>query len=134
VTMRTMSQSTWIKRWLALVTAPSDGLPDPSQSSTVQRGPSPCPFPNGRRLILRATRAPLSPGSRSHLDVPTSYRNAASKPRAGAAAASSKETLHTAGVVSRVSCNFVLLRQTRWTETLTGQAIHTSSIEASTKD
>jgi len=54
-------------------------------------------------------------------------RSAASKPRAGAAAASRKETLHTAGVVSRVLCDFVLPRQTRWTETLTGQAIHTSS-------
>jgi hypothetical protein len=32
-------------RWLAQVTTPRDGLPDPSSSWTAQRGPSSCPLP-----------------------------------------------------------------------------------------
>ena len=47
VTTRTMPQPTRTDRWLAQVTTPSDGLPDPSSRWTAQYGPSTCPLPAG---------------------------------------------------------------------------------------
>ena len=58
VTMRAMPQPTRTFRWLAQVTTPSDGLPDPLSSSTVQCGPSSCPLPAGS-VQYRAEKAPL---------------------------------------------------------------------------
>ena len=40
------------------MTTPSDGLPDPSSTWTVQRGPSSCPLPAGS-VQCRAAKAPL---------------------------------------------------------------------------
>jgi hypothetical protein len=45
-------------RWLAQVTTPSDGLPDPSSSWIAQRDPSSCPLPAGA-VQIRAEEAPL---------------------------------------------------------------------------
>jgi hypothetical protein len=54
VTTRTMPQPTRTDRWLAQVTTPSDGLPDPSSCWTAQYGPSTCPLPAGSVLSRAA--------------------------------------------------------------------------------
>jgi len=62
VTMRAMPQPTRTFRWLAHVTTPRDGLPDPSSLSIVQRDPSSRPLPAGSvqsRAPKRQQRAPL---------------------------------------------------------------------------
>ncbi len=62
VTMRAMPQPTKTFRWLANVTTPRDGLPDPSSLSIVQRDPSSRPLPAGSvqcRAPKRQQRAPL---------------------------------------------------------------------------
>jgi len=58
VTMRAMPQPTKTFRWLAQVTTPSDGLPDPLSSSIVQCDPSSRPLPAGS-VKSRAEEAPL---------------------------------------------------------------------------
>lgn len=62
VTMRAMPQPTRTFRWLAQVTTPRDGLPDPSSSSIAQRDPSSRPLPAGSvrcRAAKRKQQAPL---------------------------------------------------------------------------
>ena len=73
VTMRAMPQPSRSYRWLAQVMTPRDGLPDPSSTRTVQRGPSSCPLPAGS-VQSRAEEAPpraLGQWLRSMNRIPT---------------------------------------------------------------
>jgi hypothetical protein len=121
-----MPQPTRTDRWLAQVTTPSDGLPDPSSCWTAQYGPS-LPAPSGlspKPRRQRRTSEPWVKGSSRWIGFP---QEAPSTPMPRAAVASSK-----ANGMKREWCPESLvvpdtLRRTGRTETLTGQASHTSS-------
>jgi len=105
---------------------PSDGLPDPSSSWTAQYGPSTCPLPAGSVQSSAAKAHPESwvKGSSRWISF---QQEAPSTPMPRAAVASSK-----ANGMKREWCPGSLespatLRRSGRTETLTGQASHTSS-------
>jgi len=126
VTTRTMPQPTRTDRWLAQVTTPSDGLPDPSSCWTAQYGPSTCPLPAGS-VQSRAAEAHLRAMGQGSSRWIGFQQEAPSTPMPRAAVASSK-----ANGMKREWCPESLvvldtLRRSGRTETLTGQASHTSS-------
>jgi len=111
------------------VMPPRDGLPDPSSLSIVQRDPSSRPLPAGSvqcRAPKRQERAPLRAlGQRftSMLWLPTG-RHHRCQERVQPWQAT--KTLHKSGVVSRVPRRSRHAQRSGRTETLTGQAAHTS--------
>jgi hypothetical protein len=101
VTTRTMPQPTRTDRWLAQVTTPSDGLPDPSSCRTAQYGPSTCPLPAGS-VQSRAAKAhlrTLGQGLNSMAPLPTGSTIDADTACRGGKQYSKR---HETGVVSRV--------------------------------
>ena len=126
VTMRSMPQPTRTDRWLAQVMAPSDGLPDPSSCWIAQCGPPIYPLPAGL-VQSRAAQAHLRTLVKGSTRWPGFPQEAPSTPIPRVAVASSK-----ANGTKREWCPGSLespatLGRAGRTETLTGQASHTSS-------
>lgn len=129
VTTRTMPQQSKSYRWLAQVITPSDGLPDPSSIRTAQCGPPPCPLSAGfvNTALPKRPTEPWVNGSSRRIGFP---QEAPSMPMPRAAAASNKPN-----GTNREWCPASLVvpdtpRRPGRTETLTGQALHTSSNES----
>ena len=101
VTTRTMPQPTRTDRWLAQVTTPSDGLPDPSSCWTAQYGPSTCPLPAGsvRSRAAEAHLRALGQGLISMARLPT---GSAIDANAACRGGKQQSKRHETGVVSRV--------------------------------
>jgi len=113
-------------RRLAQVTTPRDGLPDPSSSWTGQRGLSSRPLPAGsvQRRAEEALPEPWVNGSSRWTDFP---QESAIDAKNGCSRGKQQQTLHESGVVSRVPRRSRHAQRSGRTETLTGQALHTSS-------
>jgi hypothetical protein len=126
VTMRAMPQPTRTFRWLAQVTTPRDGLPDPSSSSIVQRDRSLRPLPAGS-VQCRAEEAPLRALGQWLISMNRLPTGSAIDAKSGCSRGKLQKTLHKSGVVSRVPCRSRHAKRSGRTETLTGQAAHTST-------
>lgn len=130
VTMRAMPQPARTFRWLAQVTTPRDGLPDPSSSSGSR---------NVIRPHARSPRAQCKAAPRNDNSGRPSEPWVNGSPRCsgfqqediidaknGCSRGKQQKTLHKSGVVSRVPCRSRHAQRSGRTETLTGQAAHTS--------
>ena len=90
-------------RWLAQVTTPRDGLPDPSSSWTAQRGPSSCPLPAGS-VQRRAEMAPLRALGQWLTRWTDFQQESAIDANAACRGGKQQNKRHKSGVVSRVPC------------------------------
>jgi hypothetical protein len=132
VTMRAMPQPTRTFRWLAQVTPPRDELLDPSSSWIAQRGPSSRPRPRDQ-CKAAPKRRPSEPWVNGSSRWTGFQQESAIDAKNGCSRGRQQKTLHESGVVSRVPCRSRHAQRSGRTETLTGQAAHTSS-KASEKE
>ena len=138
--MRAMPQPTRTFRWLAQVTTPRDGLPDPSSLSIATEGMKCAIRPHARSPRAQCNAAPRNDnsGRPSEPWVSGSPRCSGFQQediidaKNGCSRGKLQKTLHKSGVVSRVPRRSRHAQRSGRTETLTGQATHTSS-KAATK-
>lgn len=104
VTTRTMPQPTRTDRWLAQVTTPSDGLPDPSSCWTAQYGPSTSPLPAGS-VQSRAAKAHLRALGQGLISMDRLPTGSAIDANAACRGGKQQSKRHETGVVSRVPRN-----------------------------
>ena len=111
---------------------PRDGLPGPSVFLTAQRGPCPRPLSVGSLYDRDQVATGRAPGEKAQLDESASNGSPIEANTACRGGKQQKKR-HETGVVSRVPSSFRTLRCSGRTETLTGLAGHTSSMQGSKK-
>ena len=117
-------------RWLAHVTTPRDGLPDPSSSSAATEGLHCALRPHARSPRAQCKAAPKRRPSEPWVNGSSRWtgfqQESAIDAKNGCSRGKQQKALHKSGVVSRVPCRSRHAQRSGRTETLTGQAAHTS--------